>query len=113
MAAVHVRDWWDAKVRAGEQKAERAAAVARQQGVSNVRGLRGLTDDELIAQAPARTGLSQPHHEMEMQRRLKDAIVELTTEARRSRRSSDRWSLIIVVLTAVIVALTVVLALKA
>jgi hypothetical protein len=110
---VTIRDRWDAKGRAYEQKIARETAAARQRGVSAVRGLQGLADDELIAQAPARTGLSQPRHEMEMHRRLKDAIQELTTETKLSRRSSDRWWLIIAVLTAAIVALTVVLALKA
>jgi hypothetical protein len=108
-----VRPWWDAKGRAVEERNAREAATARHRAVSGVRGLRDLTDDELIAQAPARTSLSQPHHEMEMQRRLKDAVQDLTAEARLSRRSSGRWSLIIVVLTAVIIALTIVLALKA
>ena len=49
------------------------------------RGLQGLTDDELIAQAPTRSSLSHPHHEMEMQRRLKDSIEKLTKETARAR----------------------------
>lgn len=44
-----------------------------------------LSDDELIAQAPARTSLSRPRHEIEMQRRLKDAIIGLTTETTKAR----------------------------
>jgi hypothetical protein len=107
-----VRPWWDAKGRAVEQKNAREAAAARQRAVSGVRSLRDLTDDELIAQAPARTSLSQPHHEMEMQRRLKDSIEALTAETKLARRSATRWSLAIAALTAVILALTVVLALK-
>jgi len=68
---VTIGDWWDARIRAYEQKTARETAAARQQGVSAVRGLRELTDDELIAQAPARSSISYPHHEMEMQRVLK------------------------------------------
>jgi hypothetical protein len=88
-----IREWWEAQVRAGEQRSARASTAARQQGVSAVRGLRELTDDELIAQSPARSSLSVPHHEMEMQRRLKDSIQALTKEtARRAGgRSGGRW----------------------
>lgn len=109
-----IRDRWAAKVRANEQRTRQETLAAQQRGVSAVRGLRDLTDDELIAQTRGQNSTAPaPHHEMEMQRRLKDAIHALTIEAKLSRRSADRWSLIIVVLTAVIVALTVVLALKA
>jgi len=80
-----IREWWGAKVRAGEQKSARLAAAARERGVASAHGLRGLPDDELIAQSPARSSLSYAHHEMEMQRRLKDAIVDLTTETTKAR----------------------------
>jgi hypothetical protein len=43
-------------------------------------GLAALSDDELIAAAEARTSLSHPYHEMEMQRRLKSAVEDLTAE---------------------------------
>lgn len=56
-----------------EQQNARLAATARQRGVSAARSLRDLADDELIAQAEARTSLSHPYHEIEMQRRLKDS----------------------------------------
>lgn len=108
-----IREWWDAKGRAYERKTARATAAARQQGVSAVRGLRELTDDELIAQSPARTSLSQPHHEMEMQRRLKDSIQALTKETARARWWAFWGSAAIAALTVVLVVLTVVLALKA
>ncbi len=56
---------------------------------------------------------------MEMNRRLKVAIVDLTTETIAARKSSDRtagrlvWlTVVLVVLTAALVALTVVLVLK-
>lgn len=68
-----------------EQRNAREAAARRQQVVAGARLLQELSDDELIAQAPARTSLSHPYHEMEMQRRLKDSIVDLTKEAARAR----------------------------
>ena len=74
---------------------------------SAARRLQELTDDELIARAPAKTSLSHPHHEMEMQRRLKDSIEGLTRETARARWWAFWGS------AAAITALTVVLALKA
>jgi hypothetical protein len=56
------------------------AAAARRRRVSRVRSFRELSDDELTGQAQSRTSLSGPHHEMEMQRRLKDSIEALTAE---------------------------------
>jgi hypothetical protein len=50
---------------------------------------------------------------MEMQRRLKDAIVGLTTETTKARWWAFWGSLAIGALTLVLVALTIVLALKA
>jgi hypothetical protein len=49
---------------------------------------------------------------MEMQRRLKVAIQALTAETVIARKSANRGALIIVALTAALVALTVVLALR-
>jgi hypothetical protein len=66
-----LREWWNNAGRASEQKAARAAGGARQNAIAKINRLRALTDDELIADAPARTSLSHPDHEMEMQRRLK------------------------------------------
>jgi hypothetical protein len=108
-----IREWWNAKGRAYEEKTARDIAAARQRGVSAVRGLRELTDDELIAGAPAGTSLSHPHHEMEMQRRLKDSIEALTKESRTARWWAFWGSVAIGALTLVLVALTIVLALKA
>ena len=110
---MRIRDWWEAKGRAVEQKNARLATAARQRGISAARGLRDLPDDELIAQAQARTSLSHPYHEMEMQRRLKDSIEALTTETARARWWAFWGSLAIGALTLVLVALTIVLALKA
>ena len=106
------REWWDTKSRIVEQRNAREADQRRQQILSGARRLQDLTDDELIAEAPARTSLSQPHHEMEMQRRLKDSIERLALETAKALWWAFWGSTIIGVLTAVIVALTVVLALK-
>jgi len=108
-----LREWWEAKVRAGEQQAARDAEAGRERRVSRIRGLRELTDDELIALSPARSSLSYAHNEMEMQRRLKDSIEALTAETAKARRWSLGESAVIAALTVVLVVLTIVLALKA
>jgi hypothetical protein len=110
---VTIRDWWSAKSRAVEENNARRAVAARQWGVAAARGLRDLSDDELIAQAEARTSLSHPYHEMEMQRRLKDSIQALTNETAKARWWAFWGSVAIGALTLVLVALTIVLALKA
>jgi hypothetical protein len=46
-----------------------------------------LSDEELIARAP---GFPGPGYQMEMERRLKDAITDLTRETVAARTSSDR-----------------------
>jgi hypothetical protein len=69
-----------------------------------------MTDEELISAAEARTSLSHPYHEMEMQRRLKDSIDALALETRRARWWAFWGTVAIVLLTAVLIALTVVLA---
>ena len=72
-----------------------------------------LSDEELIARAP---GFPGPGYQMEMDRRLKDAITDLITETVAARKSSDRAARRLVWLsrprghTAALVALTVVLA---
>jgi hypothetical protein len=95
--------------RANEQKAARAADAADQKTIANVYHLRALTDDELIAGAQARTSLSHPYHEMEMQRRLKDAILAQTAETTRGRIWGAWGTAVIAVLTIVVIVLTVVL----
>lgn len=101
--------WWESRVQRGVQINAQRAEIARQQVVSGVRSLRDLPDDELIAAAPAHTSLSRPHHEMEMQRRLKDAVIALTEESKTARAWAAWGSAVIAVLTVVLIVLTVVL----
>ena len=49
---------------------------------------------------------------MEMSRRLKVAIIDLTRETVAARKSSERVGYLLIVLTVVLVALTIVLAVK-
>lgn len=86
------------------------------QHLDSVNQLANLSDAELIATAP---GIPNVSHQMEMDRRLKVAIVALTTGTIAARKSSDRTSgrlvwltVVLVVLTAALVALTVVLAIR-
>lgn len=98
--------------REGEEKNARAVRDAQQKAVAVARGLQSLTDEELIASAPALSSLSDSHHDMEMQRRLKDSIDALTWEARRARWWAF-WGIVALgVLTAVLIALTVVTAVR-
>jgi hypothetical protein len=104
------RDGWNNAVRAGEDKSAQAARAMRHKGVAAAHHLQSMSDEELIAAAEARTSLSHPYHEMEMQRRLKDSIDALALETRRARWWAFWGTVAIGVLTAVIIALTVVLA---
>jgi hypothetical protein len=88
----------------------------RAQHLDSVNRLAGLSDAELIASTPA---IPSQDHQMEMNRRLKVAIAELTAETVAARRSSERagtrlvWlTAVVVLLTAALVALTIVLAVK-
>jgi hypothetical protein len=74
-----------------EEQIERALALQK------------LTDHELIATAP---GPKDDRYPMEMTRRLKDAIGELTTELKAFRSSSDKLARRVVYLTAVLVIFT-------
>jgi hypothetical protein len=112
-AAVTIREWWEAQGRAAEEKSARLTAAAHQQGVASARRLQSLSDDELIAEVRPQSSLSRPVHEMEMQRRLKDSIEGLTKETARARWWAFWGSLAIGALTLVLVALTIVLAMKA
>lgn len=110
------REWWDSKGRAVTKKNALEADNRHQQRLAGVSRLQDLTDEELIAAAPATGGSSlskPPHHEMEMQRRLKVATEDLTRETERARHSASRWSLAIAFLTVVLIALTVILAMRA
>jgi hypothetical protein len=108
-----VRDWWDAKVSANRKKADEERTASRERRLLRAAGLREMTDDELIMQSPARSSLSYAHHEMEMQRRLKDSIEALTRETAKARWWALWGSVTIAALTVALVALTIVLALKA
>jgi hypothetical protein len=97
-------------------KEQQFRARVRAHNVSSVEGLAALSDAELIATAP---GIRTDTHELELSRRLKSAIEELTAETIAARESSDRASariawlnVLLVLLTAALVALTVVLALR-
>jgi len=100
-----MRSW----LRAQNSKNEQWRRAVEAMRLDGVRRLSDLTDEELIATDPTIPGA---RHQMEMQRRLKVAIQDLTAETVSARRSANRGAVILVVLTAALVALTVVLALK-
>ena len=83
-----------------EQQARRA------QQVQMVARLESLSDGELIASA---NGFPAPHEPMEMDRRLKEAVVTLTAELIAFRKSSDAAAGKLSNLTKVLLAATVVL----
>jgi hypothetical protein len=103
---------WKNAQRPNERKAALAADVARQAAAARINGLRALTDDELIASAPARTSFSHPDHERELQRRLKDSIWALEAETVKARIWAAWGAAVLGALTLALVALTIVLALK-
>ena len=100
-----IRSWLRAQKSNNEQWRRGLEAMR----LDGVRGLSDFSDEELIATDPTIPGA---RHQMEMQRRLKVAIQDLTAETVSARRSADRAAVILVVLTAALVALTVVLALR-
>ena len=104
-----IKTWWADAQRITERKAAAAADTARQNDAAMVNHLRGLTDDELIAAAEARTSMSHPYHEMEMQRRLKDSILAQVAESRKGRIWGAWGAAAIAALTLVLIVLTVVL----
>lgn len=108
-----IREWRNAKGRAAARKNVRETGATWRPDVWDIRGLRKLTDAELIAKDPALANLSHQQLEMEMQRRLKDSIEELTKETAKARWWAFWGSAAIAALTVVLVVLTVVLALKA
>ena len=101
------------------QEQDLADRRAREMGIA--RELEQKTDAELIGSAP---GFPGPHHEMEMQRRLKTSVTALTAEIVAFREASDAAAqkvsrltrvllgatVILVILTGVLVWLTAVLA---
>ena len=104
-----IREWWANAQRISEQKAVAATEAARHNNAALVNRLRSLSDDELIAAAEARTSFSHPYHEMEMQRRLKDAILNQVAESRRGRMWGAWGTAVIATMTVVVIVLTVVL----
>lgn len=86
--------------------------IRRERLDKRIRGLAKLSDEQLIAEVPANNTWSYPWHEMEMQRRLKDAIQAQTKEAARSRVWAAWGSAVIALLTLALVGLTVVLAVR-
>jgi hypothetical protein len=96
-----------AKIARAEQQAAKERLDAK------IRGLASLSDEELMAKAPARAPFAFPWHEMEMQRRLKDSIEGLTKETAKARWWALWGSAAIAALTVVLVVLTIVLAMKA
>jgi len=102
--------WFQRRRHQNEQWRRDVAA----QHLDSVNQLANLSDAELIATSPS---IQNVTHQMEMDRRLKVAIVDLTTETIAARQSSDKaarrlaWlTIVLVVLTAALVGLTVVLA---
>jgi hypothetical protein len=109
-------NWPRAWLKRRPQSEQQFRDQVRARNVDSVNQLAQLGDAELIATAP---GLANETHQMEMSRRLKVAIQELTGETVAARESSDRASariawlnVFLVVLTAALVALTVVLAVR-
>lgn len=79
------------------------------QHLDSVNRLANISDAELIATAP---GIPNVSHQMEMDRRLKVATAELTAETIAARESSERVGRRVILLTAVLVVLTIVLAVR-
>jgi hypothetical protein len=107
----------DNLLQAWAQRHQRAKAQEREtwraRQVDHAHQISQLSDDELIGRAPGSPG---PHHELEMNRRLKGAIEKLTTELITFRQSSDLaarklWRLtnVLIGFTVALVALTVAL----
>ena len=100
-----IRSW----LRAWHDKNEQFRQAVRAMNVDGVHGLSSLSDVELIATDPSIPGAK---HQMEMQRRLKVAIEALTAETVVGRKVATWVAVIIAALTAVLVALTIVLAVR-
>lgn len=92
-----------------KQKNEQWRHAVQAQHLDSVNQLASLSDAELIASDPSIPGVT---HQMEMSRRLKVAIIDLTRETVAARKSSERVGYLLILLTVVLVALTVVLAVK-
>lgn len=98
-----IRSWLRNNHRKNEQWRQSAAAMR----LGSVKELAGLSDEELIAKDPS---IPSRSHQMELERRLKVAITDLTAETRKARVWAAWGTGVIAVLTLALVALTVVLA---
>jgi hypothetical protein len=96
-------------LRARHAKNEQWRRDVQAMHVDGVRQLADLSDAELIANDP---NVPSARHQMEMQRRLKVAIEALTAETVLGRKVATWLAVIIAALTAALVALTVVLAVR-
>jgi hypothetical protein len=110
-------------LRRQHERSERDRKAWRESHKAVVQDRQQVPDADLIANAP---GIPGPQYEMEMQRRLKAAVVELTGELVKFRRASDeaasrmerltRWligfTIALTVLTVVVAILTAALLAK-
>jgi hypothetical protein len=96
-------------LRARHAKNEQWSREVQARDVDGVRRMAGLSGAELIA---ADVSIPSARNQMEMQRRLKVAIEALTAETVLGRKVATWLAVIIAALTAALVALTVVLAVR-
>jgi hypothetical protein len=97
------------RLQANHRKNEQWRQGVEVMRLGNVQGLAALSDEELIAQDH---GIPSRSNEMELQRRLKVAIRDLADETRKARVWATWGTGVVAVLTLVLVALTIVLAVK-
>jgi hypothetical protein len=100
-----IRSW----LRAQHNKNEQWRRDVQALNLDGVRKLSDLSDAELIATDPS---IPSARNQMEMQHRLKVAIEALTAETVLGRKVATWVAAIIAALTAVLVALTKVLAVR-
>jgi hypothetical protein len=96
-------------LRARQVKNEQWRRDVQAMNVDGVRQLADISDEELIATDHS---IPSARNQMEMQRRLKVAIEALTAETVLGRKVATWVAVVIAALTAVLVALTVVLAVR-
>jgi hypothetical protein len=99
------RSMLQGRARKNREEGEARKAVRR----AHLKGLAALSDDDLIAGTEIQASFVTPYHQMEMQRRLKDSIDALAAESRRARWWGLWGTVGIGILTAALIALTVVL----
>ncbi len=104
-----IKTRWGNAQRVGVQKAAAEADAAHKRVIDGINSLRDLPDDGLIAKVGPRNTFSSPHEEIEMHRRLKDAILAQTAESRKGRIWGAWGTTVMALLTIVVIVLTVVL----